>query len=253
MQQGTAMHKLFYIPYDKPGRKWRKIINPIALNELTALGLAVWYCDDGTYCVRDKSCALSTQGFSYEENHIIKNYFLRYWGINASVTKDYRSNIPKMYYKLTFNTRETQKFLKVIKDYIPRSMFYKLGYLSEKNYPFLVNETARYLALRKKWYYENHERALQRASRYRCAHRKLVNSKRVLHYWNNLERSRVAGRKSMEKRRLFNKERVNSINRNYYVRNKDRINQKRRERLVFLRIGRELTGCEEYITEESRS
>ncbi len=228
----TSLHRLYYVHYTKPGRRWRKIINPAALSHLTPLGLAIWYCDDGTYYVRDKSCALSTQGFSYEENIMLKDYFSKKWGIPASVMRDHRSYINKTYYKLVFKKKETHKFLTLIKDFVPESMAYKLGHLSDQNLKALAKEDKRYRNLRKKWYYDNHEKALQRASRYRKKHRSLVNAKRVFYYWNNLERSRDAGKNSMRKRRLINKQSVNIINRDYYYRNRDKINKKRRERLL---------------------
>ena len=71
----TELHNLFYIKSVLPNRKWINIVNPVILGQLTPLGLAVWYCDDGTYCVRDGSCGLSTQGFTYEENLLLKDYF----------------------------------------------------------------------------------------------------------------------------------------------------------------------------------
>jgi len=223
----THLHGCFYVPSSKPNRKWEKIINPHVLTQLTPLGIAIWYCDDGTYCVRDKSCALSTQGFSLRENLVLKDYFLKKWGIDVSVMRDYRSYIKKTYYKLVFKKKETSKFLSLIKNFLPESMVYKLGHLSDKNHTMLEAEDRRYKLIRKKWYYENHRRALQRASRYRVRHRRLINEKRVCYYWNNLEKSRESGRKAMRKRRLINKERVNTINRNYYHRNRARINEKR--------------------------
>jgi hypothetical protein len=227
----TPLHSLCYVQSNKPNRKWEKIIDLSFLEQLNPLGLAVWYCDDGTYCVRDMSCALMTQGFSHRENLILKDYFLKKWGINVCVTKDHRSYINKTYYKLVFNKVEAQKFLTLISDFVPESMTYKLGHLSDKNHEILENEKKRYKLIRKKWYYSNHERALERSSRYRKKHRFLINEKRVLFYHNDVEKSRESGRKTMRKRRLINRERVNLINKDYYHRNKDRINKKRRERL----------------------
>ena len=227
----TYLHSLYYIKSSKPKRKWEKMVNLSILKELSPLALAVWYCDDGTYYIRDKSCGLSTQGFTLEENKLIQDYFLKKWEIKATVIPDYRSDIKKMYYKIVFNKKEAEKFLFLIKSYVPKSMIYKLGHISEKNKNIMENEDKRYKSLNRLWYYKNHERALGRALRYREGHRKIINTKRVEYYWQNPEKSRISGKETMRKRRLLQREMVNLINKNYYRRNKDRINKARRERL----------------------
>ena len=228
----TFLHNLTYIKSNKPKRRWEKIVNPILLEQLNPLGIAIWYCDDGTYCVRDKSCALMTQGFSYEENLMIKEYFLKKWKVKAIVQKDYRKSHNKSYYKLVFHKEEAFKFLTLIKDFIPESMIYKLGHLSDKNRGLMHNEDERYKAISRRWYHDNHERALKRVARYRESNRNLINAKRVEYYWDNLEKSRESGKRTMRKRRTLFKEKVNLINHDYYHRNKDRINKGRRKRTL---------------------
>jgi hypothetical protein len=228
----TNLHNIFYRKSQKPNRNWEKIVNPEILEQLDPLGLAVWYCDDGTYTVRDKSCALMTQGFTYNENLILKDYFLNNWKIKCIVQKDYRKSHNKTYYKLVFHKEEACKFLTLITDFIPESMVYKLGHLSEKNKKTMDSEDKRYKAISRKWYYDNHERALERSFRYRGSHRELINTKRVDYYWNNLTKSRESGKQTMVKRRKLYRERVNLINHNYHHRNKDRINKERRKRLL---------------------
>ena len=78
----------------------------------------------------------------------------------------------------------------MIENFVPESMLYKLGHISDKNKILMEIEDKRYKVIRKKWYYDNHKKALQRASRYRVGHRALINDKRVEYYWNNLEKSR---------------------------------------------------------------
>ncbi len=228
----NKLHKLYYIKSNKPKRKWEKIVNPIVLEELCPLGLAIWYCDDGSYDIRDKSCTLSTQGFSYEENFLLKEYFSRKWSIPVVVAKDYRKSVNKTYYRLVFHKKETEKFLNLIKDFVPESMTYKLGHISDKNKEFMESENKRYKAIRKDWYYNNHDKVLAKAERYRVNNRPIINTKRVAYYWNNLEKSQISGRDTMRKRRLLYRERVNFINHNYYHRHKDIINKERRERLI---------------------
>jgi len=228
----TNLHNIFYKKSEKPNRKWEKVVNPEILEQLDPLGISVWYCDDGTYTVRDKSCTLMTQGFTYNENLILKDYFLKKWDIKCVVQKDYRKSHNKAYYRLFFHTQEAFKFLTLIKDFVPESMTYKLGHLSNKNKELMESEDKRYKSIRKKWYYENHEKAIQRVAKYRELHRDIINTKRVDYYCNNLEKSRESGKQTMIKRRKLYSERVNLINHNYYHRNKDRINKQKRERLL---------------------
>ncbi|HLG24980.1 MAG TPA: hypothetical protein VI564_08680 [Candidatus Nanoarchaeia archaeon] len=230
----TELHNLIYIKSKLPRRKWLKIINLDFLENLDKLGLAVWYCDDGTYCVRDKSCSIATLGFTQKENLLIKEYFLKKWNISAKVIKEIKKyrNEYRTYYKLTFNKNETEKFLNLMKNFVPKSMVYKLGHYSQKNKELMESEDKRYKTIRKEWYYTNHNKALNRAKKYRESHRVIINKKRVDYYWNNPQKSRQSGRESMRKRRVLNKEKVNIINKDYYHRNKDRINKQRRERLL---------------------
>lgn len=139
----THLHSLYYIKASIPNRRWIKIVNPVVLEQLTPLGLAVWYCDDGTYYVRDGSCALSTQGFTYNENLLLKNYFFEKWGILPVVIEDYRKSYNKSYYRLTFNKKEAEKLLCLIKDFVPECMVYKLGRISNKNKELMENEDKR--------------------------------------------------------------------------------------------------------------
>lgn len=230
----TQLHNLYYVKATIPNRKWIKVVNHIALEQLKPLSLAIWYCDDGTYCVRDGSCTLSTQGFTYEENLLLKRYFLTKWGINTVVIKDvkkYKEEY-RTYYKLVFNKKEAEKLLSLIKDFVPDCMIYKLGRISDKNKGLMESEDKRYKAIRKIEYYDNHDKVLAKAERYRVKNRQLINKKRVSYYWENIEKSRISGRDTMRKRRLLNSERVNLINHDYYHRNKDRINKTRLDRLL---------------------
>jgi|GEM_PF-1237879 len=230
----TEMHSLFYVKSILPSSKWVKVINPLILSQLTPLGLAVWYCDDGTYYVRDNSCSLSTQGFTFKDHLVLKNFFLSKWNIDTVIIEDYRKylNEHRVYYRIMFNKKSAEKFLNLIKDFVPECMTYKLGRISNKNKELMENEDKRYKAIRKVEYYTNQKKVLVRAERYRIKNRPLINKKRVVYYWNNLEKSQVSGRETMRKRRLLNKEMVNLINYDYYHRYKDKINKARRKRLL---------------------
>jgi len=110
----------------------KKIVNLSILNKLYNLGLAVWYMDDGCYKKKDKSCNIHTNGFTYSENLLIKNWFEKKWCIKPKIysikkPKDYPG---KVWYFLNFNVKETIKLINLIKNHIHPSMNYKIGVLN---------------------------------------------------------------------------------------------------------------------------
>lgn len=115
-------HKLFY-------KNGKKEINNQILKEVGKLGLAIWYMDDGSYKKRDKLCKLHTNGFSYKENLILKNWFEEKWGISTKIYthKDLKRYPDKEWYYLSFNSKGSKKLLGIIENYIHPCMKYKLG------------------------------------------------------------------------------------------------------------------------------
>lgn len=115
-------HKLFY-------GNGRKEINQAILKKLDKLGIAIWYMDDGTYKKRDKASCLHTNGFSYEENLLIKEWFENKWHIFPKIhsvrkPKEYPGRV---WHYLSFGVKETPKLFNLIENYIHPSMKYKIG------------------------------------------------------------------------------------------------------------------------------
>ncbi len=118
-------HELFY-------RNNKKIIHQDVLDQLGTLALAVWYCDDGYYDPENKTVSLHTEGFSVQENELIKNWFNERWKINPH----FKLISSKKKISLRFPITESRKFLNLVNDHIfemPQSMWYKLGYLWDGN------------------------------------------------------------------------------------------------------------------------
>jgi len=115
-------YKLFY-------KKGKKQISEKILFKIEAIGLAVWYMDDGSYAKRDNNCNLHTNGFTYEENKIIKRWFENKWKIYPKiyVQRDHKNYPGKRWYFLNFRVSETKKLVRLIKNYIHPSMSYKIG------------------------------------------------------------------------------------------------------------------------------
>ena len=103
----------------------RKKISLKYLNELTPLGLAVWWMDDGCLAISKKNRygKLSTECFNYEEHLLIQKYFKEKWDINVQIKIE-----KNKYYFLRFNVTELKKLIKIIYKYVCNvpSMVYKI-------------------------------------------------------------------------------------------------------------------------------
>lgn len=109
------------------------------LNRLNALGIAIWYMDDGHINIRKTNNKI--HGFyikiatclSKEDNQIIIDYFKEIWNVSF-----YQFKEGKETYSLCCGTQEGIKFIEIVKPYIEScpSMLYKIQYdLSQrKNY-----------------------------------------------------------------------------------------------------------------------
>lgn len=109
----------------------RKKISLKYLNELTSLGLAVWWMDDGNLSLSkgNRYGKLSTHCFNYEEHILMKKYFKDKWDIDVQIKKE-----KDKYYFLRFNVSELKKLIKIIYEHICEipSMIYKID-LEYKN------------------------------------------------------------------------------------------------------------------------
>jgi len=108
--------KLFY---DTDGTK---IVTREALEHLNPRSLAIWICDDGSYCKTLKYIILSTNSFTLNEHEIMKSYFNEVFDLNPKI--GFRDN---KYYYLRFSVMDTKKLIEIIRLYILPSMKYKLG------------------------------------------------------------------------------------------------------------------------------
>ncbi len=109
------------------------------LRALTPLGLAIWYCDDGSIRKRKGTAvSLSTHSFSKEQNETIIKYFQDVWGIEFIIVPLVRNN--HKLYSLRANKDSSEKFLKLISEYIPESMAYKTIYPCGKFWETFKNE-----------------------------------------------------------------------------------------------------------------
>jgi len=105
----------------------KKMVTDSWLNKLTPLSMAIWFCDDGslnridTQKGKSNYVTLHTQGFSYEENYLIQQWLKDRWDVNASITK-----VKNGLFRLNLSKEGSLKFLKLISEYVPICMQYKL-------------------------------------------------------------------------------------------------------------------------------
>ena len=144
----NAYYYLFY-----SNRK--KVITREILNMLEPLGIAVWYCDDGSFGYQNNTSRLSTYNYLTEGNKLIIDWFKLKYDINFKLLKEIKKSsakalklgFPITYWSIRLNVKDTKKFIELIKPYVPECMGYKLG-LDEKRI-----EQSQFT---KKEYYQNH-------------------------------------------------------------------------------------------------
>lgn len=130
----TKLRKLFYL-------NGKKSVTREILDRLEPLGIAVWYMDDGSYNYRDDIIVLCTDCFSLDEHNIIANWFKEKYDIIWKITKI------RNQYRL--QTRDIEKFIKLIKSYIIPSMEYKLGLDIER---IEMEKRKKYLSNKKRYW-----------------------------------------------------------------------------------------------------
>lgn len=115
----TELRRLWY-----PNGK--KVLPESELQKLGALGLAVWYQDDGCYSYQGRHCKIAIYGFKGQE-FVIQKWFKERRGLNVNIHNTKKG--PDLY----FPVKETDKFLRSIAEHIHTSMIYKLGHLHPAN------------------------------------------------------------------------------------------------------------------------
>ncbi len=99
------------------------------LNQLTPLGLAVWFMDDGTiYNGKNKNTkayatfnvTLGTYRFDYEEHVIIQKWFNDTFGFDAKIAKKRTDT-----YNIRFTVKDSTAFLQMTKPYAHPALLYK--------------------------------------------------------------------------------------------------------------------------------
>ena len=114
----TTLRQIFY--------EGKKKVIPQNISDLikNPVTLAIWFMDDGNISIKNDKCCgyhLNTQSFTFEENKLLSQVLLKYYGLICSVQRN------NGYYRLYIFTRSANRFREIIEDFIVGSMKYKLG------------------------------------------------------------------------------------------------------------------------------
>ncbi len=115
--------------YDKAIMNGKKCISRQWLDSINEIGLAFWFCDDGSshrYGQREEqvSVALHTECFSYDEHLILQSWLMEKFSVESSICKSRKND--KVYFFLNLINNSAFKFLNIIAPHVPKSMQYKV-------------------------------------------------------------------------------------------------------------------------------
>lgn len=118
----------------------QKDVNFLCEN-IDEIGLAFWYMDDGSLRTHS-GVVFHTEGFSYEQNQLLKNTLMNKFNIDSSVSK--RSVRDKEKYFISLGRKSEEILFEKIEKYIHYSMLYKLRYSEEfKRYNSILESASR--------------------------------------------------------------------------------------------------------------
>lgn len=130
------MHRVLY-PFGQ------KIFTKQCLNYLTDQGLALWFMDDGSGTIcrnkQNKICGCMIRIATYcslEEIKIIKDWFKEKYDIDIKFDCDKRSNR----FSVRLNTKDSHKFISIVKPYIHKNMEYKINITQECLAPLEIKD-----------------------------------------------------------------------------------------------------------------
>jgi Holliday junction resolvasome RuvABC endonuclease subunit len=119
----TIYHKIFSIYRNLFYKDNVKIVTQEILNKIDPLAVAIWYMDDGYYHDNGHSgvIGLRTYSFTKNENELISEWFKEKFGVSFRVNRQ-----GKYYYLKTGKKENVNRFIKIIDQYIIKSMKYKI-------------------------------------------------------------------------------------------------------------------------------
>ena len=110
------------------------------LNRFTALGLMIWFLDDGHLHPRDREIVIGVHSLGEANIAKLRHYLKSTWDLDTRVeiSKQTRNGKVTYYARLRFSTNQSKKFIRAIMPVIPReckSLLYKISMVYKQHEP----------------------------------------------------------------------------------------------------------------------
>lgn len=226
LKSSQTLRLLFEMTH--PNNCKEKTITAKLLTMIThPVALAWWFMDDGSRPTGVNCAQIATNSFTLEENQLLQSWLRERWGLHVSVHKVYHSSTNKEAYILYFPKKSYILLSEMISEYVPESMRYKVE-LSKANCALCNAEMIK----------SQHKFCSPAcAQAYRQMHRKELTEEQRLQrneknrQWKaaNRERVRDTARAYYQNMSPERREKLAQQSRAYREKNRDTINQKKRE------------------------
>ena len=137
----TELTDIYYNLFKKKGDEGYKVDLRLKwLNRFTALGLMVWFLDDGHLHPRDREIVIGVHSLGEANIAKLRQYLKSTWDLDTRVemSKQTRNGKVTYYARLRFSTNQSKKFIRAIMPVIPReckSLLYKISMVYKQHEP----------------------------------------------------------------------------------------------------------------------
>ena len=137
----TELTDIYYDLFKKKGDEGYKVDLRLKwLNRFTALGLMVWFLDDGHLHPRDREIVIGVHSLGEANIAKLRQYLKSAWDLDTRVEMSKQTRNEKVIYhaRLRFSTNQSKKFIRAIMPVIPReckSLLYKISMVYKQHEP----------------------------------------------------------------------------------------------------------------------
>ena len=132
---------IYYDLFKKKGDEGYKVDLRLKwLNRFTALGLMVWFLDDGHLHPRDREIVIGVHSLGEANIAKLRQYLKSTWDLDTRVEMSKQTRNEKVIYhaRLRFSTNQSKKFIRAIMPVFPReckSLLYKISMVYKQHEP----------------------------------------------------------------------------------------------------------------------
>ena len=137
----TELTDIYYDLFKNKGDEGYKVDLRLKwLNRFTALGLMVWFLDDGHLHPRDREIVIGVHSLGEANIAKLRHYLKSIWDLDTRVEMSKQTINQKVIYyaRLRFSTNQSKKFIRAIMPVIPReckSLLYKISMVYKQHEP----------------------------------------------------------------------------------------------------------------------